>query len=133
MSKSKASQRRFCELRLCIVAGIRKSIWQRFFGEHASMSKSKASQRRFCELGLCIVAGILQIAALHRCRDFANCGLASLLGSSNPNIILPLPCLRSYGRSPTGQYLLHGRLPFQDTLPSSDNPPHGRHPDSVPG
>jgi len=61
-------------------AGIRKSIWQRFFGEQASMSKSKASQRRFCELGLCIVAGILQIAALHRCRDFANCGSASLLG-----------------------------------------------------
>lgn len=39
-------------------ASIRKSIWQRFFGEHASMSKSKASQRRFCELGLCIVAGL---------------------------------------------------------------------------
>ena len=39
-------------------ASIRKSIWQRFFGEHASMSKSKASQRRFCELGLCIVASI---------------------------------------------------------------------------
>ena len=60
MSKSKATQRRFCELKRCIVADLRKSIWQRFFGEHASMSKSKASQRRFCELRRCIVAGIIE-------------------------------------------------------------------------
>jgi len=42
-------------------AGIRKSIWQRFFGEHASMSKSKASKRRVFGLrGRDLVAGIIE-------------------------------------------------------------------------
>ena len=36
-------------------ASIRKSIWQWFFGEHASMSKNAPSQEQFWQLGLCIV------------------------------------------------------------------------------
>lgn len=42
-------------------AGIRKSIWQRFFGEQASMSKSKSSQRRFCELGSASLTGFCEL------------------------------------------------------------------------